>query len=396
MEFSNSVKKINWKSKNTLLETYDDIDEILPRNKYMEISNCHMGQRKLLLTEIMYYKDLPKNATVIYSGSAPGIHTDNILELFPYLNFIFIDPNYHNMKYDYEYIYINSKAISAVNKRNSLKFLRNTYTFCNGNTYDVYNCGQQGKLADFKEFKKRVYVIQDYMTPELGGKLSQMFDTIYHVSDIRTNMFDKHVTDGDIIHNSALQILINKELKPKSAFIKFVTPPYANRRDLFIEKIKNHEYINKLVDMDFIGKFKKGLFPFYGGDIFIQAWSPTTSTESRMLVNDFSKFIDYDILEFRGKMTYVSIYRNSVYIPKYYEQVKHLNLGYDGCNDCAIEIKLLSSLGNIKYLSEKISSVIGYNLINNYKCKNHGKLTKYKGVHFNYDVDYVEYKVDID
>lgn len=63
----------------------------------------HWGQRKLLLNEIEFltmFNDLPKKniCTVLYVGSAPGIHLKYLTEIFPDYNYILYDPNKFIMK----------------------------------------------------------------------------------------------------------------------------------------------------------------------------------------------------------------------------------------------------------------------------------------------------------
>lgn len=70
------------------------------QDKYSDdtaVSNIHMGQRKLLLSEIQllteYYKAAkhPEHPTLVYVGSAPGTHILFLHELFPKVRFILYD-----------------------------------------------------------------------------------------------------------------------------------------------------------------------------------------------------------------------------------------------------------------------------------------------------------------
>jgi cap2 methyltransferase len=71
-----------------------------PRAKYQrrnwdhKKTIIHWGQRKLLMTEIMFltkWGDLSN--TVVYAGSAPGRHIPYLCKLFPHHKFILVDPN---------------------------------------------------------------------------------------------------------------------------------------------------------------------------------------------------------------------------------------------------------------------------------------------------------------
>ena len=48
-----------------------------------------------------------KNNIITYSGSASSEHMPVLLEKFPTLKFILIDPNYHSVNWKSEYIYQN-------------------------------------------------------------------------------------------------------------------------------------------------------------------------------------------------------------------------------------------------------------------------------------------------
>ena len=58
--------------------------------KYDDYANvrlgCHMGQRKLLLSELQFYSDYD-NDLIVYAGSAPCIHLTMILDMFPNMKF---------------------------------------------------------------------------------------------------------------------------------------------------------------------------------------------------------------------------------------------------------------------------------------------------------------------
>jgi hypothetical protein len=54
----------------------------------------HLGQRKLLLSEIEFLThNLKEGDTVVYAGSAPGVHLVIIADMFPGIKLILYDPN---------------------------------------------------------------------------------------------------------------------------------------------------------------------------------------------------------------------------------------------------------------------------------------------------------------
>lgn len=53
----------------------------------------HWGQRKLFMSELSFFTQFAKSGyTVVYAGAAPGTHTAYLIELFPDLNFVLVDP----------------------------------------------------------------------------------------------------------------------------------------------------------------------------------------------------------------------------------------------------------------------------------------------------------------
>ncbi len=65
-----------------------------PRQWDKKKSIRHWGQRKLLLSEILFLTQWGHlSTTVIYAGAAPGKHIEYLSKLFPEHNFILVDPN---------------------------------------------------------------------------------------------------------------------------------------------------------------------------------------------------------------------------------------------------------------------------------------------------------------
>lgn len=65
----------------------------LEKNQAYKIGRLHHGQRKLMLTEVLYlsmYGNLSN--TVVYAGAAPGTHILLLMDLFPRHKFILWDP----------------------------------------------------------------------------------------------------------------------------------------------------------------------------------------------------------------------------------------------------------------------------------------------------------------
>jgi len=261
--------------------------------------------------------------------------------------------------------------------------------FCDGKKRYIFDKKSYGSLNDFKlDPKCKVYVIQDYATPELFKKMHVMFPKCYHVSDLRTS--DPRPYNYDIILNSALEILLHLELKPKLAYLKFVTP---SLNDKGLESVKDHPHIIecKKKGYNLIEEYYKGNFVFFDGELLIQPWAPRESSEMRLIPNDQKKI--YNILDMRMKFIYQMIFRS--FVPTNIKLNKDLlNMGYDKCNDCAIEIDILKNQGiDFEDAKNILDEETGYDLKS--KCPKHGNLLEYRGIKFKFDVEYVEYQVNI-
>lgn len=120
------------------------------KNNYDGIVNCHDGQRKLLFSEIEFYTLLQKRydlskLLVLYIGSADGTHEPIIFDLFPELDFYFVDPNRFNIKHKY------------INNKDKL-IIDNSY-------YDDTKYKEIKKVAKMK--KKEIVFISDIrLSPE--------------------------------------------------------------------------------------------------------------------------------------------------------------------------------------------------------------------------------------
>lgn len=265
-------------------------------------TNCHLGQRKLLLTEIEFYTrcidNSKKNNIVIYAGSASCEHLPVILKLFPDLKFILVDPNYHAIDGKYSYLYQNTDIIDngnwklykkhanvrkkdknnekgiqhsnkywdrSLHQNKTAVMLENVFfvnTTAPHNVLDIYNeqhidvmkkiknkfyDPQNKNVIDSLIESDNVFIIQDYMTLILAQKLKKYMESskykhqLYFLTDIRTKISGSESPgDIDILWNGALQIIFLKVLRPLFSMLKHRTPFYdAKEYNDAYEIVKN-------------------------------------------------------------------------------------------------------------------------------------------------------------
>ena len=315
--------------------TYSDIPEKLSYQANCRVLNlnCHLNQRKLALSDIQFYSKYVANPSdktiIVYAGSANYEHIPFILELFPDVKFILIDPRFHNINANFQYIYQNIKSIEKkdvnhnINLLNqykseglrkveaslalSIEKLKKTKFMFNDGVIDVLYAAKnyiEGK-KDIPEIKKieeiykkfdinfqmmikniinssdRIFIIQDYVTTGLMEKIRKSIDeydstlNILLISAVRTMMENYSIADDiNIIWNNIQQISFAKVLNPSVTMVRF-RPPYFNDASVligqFIKDIKNKNYVDgKDIPYNFIVRDIKKLSKYYDIDnIFI-------------------------------------------------------------------------------------------------------------------------------
>jgi hypothetical protein len=382
-EFDFIVKHFDNKPQKPIY-TPSQLDSLKYRKTPFISTNCHAGQRKLLLTEIQFYTNLPKDSLIIYSGSASGEHTSAILNMFPGFKFLLIDPAYHIIDYDYTLVYQNPDVIDKENLRKFVAYTNSkdekiksyashmlkTPTLIGGernllepssDEMEKFNAdGHKTLFEQIRSSKCRIFIIQDYLTPELTDLISRVGEFSY-VSDIRSTMIKSYPTDMDYLWNDALQLYLIKKLKPLYSMLKF-HPPYFDddSRVLLDERRSSNPMLQKMYDdivkvrefgLDMFDNYSKGLHMYLPNiAIYLQAWAPVDSSETRLIIaqQDIEKmYINYDHENWDNRFYYLRRLRMFGYFPTFYETIcKHPENIYDGCFDCMLEMFILG-----KYIS---------------------------------------------
>lgn len=121
------------------------------------INRSHNGQRKLLLTEVLFltlHGDKSKN--VVYVGAAPAIHTAWLAELFPEHKFDLWDPSKFNMPKDADMnrIHIYNQYFTDV--------VAEDYTKLKGDLLFISDIRSAAEGMPFDEFEKRVHIDNEW------------------------------------------------------------------------------------------------------------------------------------------------------------------------------------------------------------------------------------------
>lgn len=264
-------------------------------------TNVHLGQRKLLLSEIQlfceHYKKSRKNPTVVYVGAAPGNKNLILSDLFPKVKFILYD---------------------GANYDKGLKMGVNDPTKHYGKVFELHE-GDDGFFTDDK--------CLELSTDKRFKQHPMLF-----VSDIRLGEKD---FEGGVKRDMDAQMKWVKILKPDMSLLKFRFP-YT---------MKHGETMSYL----------KGVV-WYG------IWAKEQSGETRLLVrkSNVNKLKEYDYKSYEESM----FFHNKYARPYCYgesglaAEAKHaLNEGkYCHCYDCISELKIISEYLELKIPGSKLDT----------------------------------------
>jgi hypothetical protein len=353
-----------------ILPVYD-INDLSDNLEYDQVdltthTNCHIGQRKLLLNKLefinKFIKDINSdNNLIIYTGSAPFESSNFLFNMYPKLKFLLIDASYHlinNFKYIYQNLdnidkgnynyYINFLKDQSNNQRSiHLKKIVEKYTkakfLYESKEINVYNIHDQKYQTEMKklhnQFKNdsniidlimkdsqtNAFIIQDYLTINLINIIKSKLDSaknkpnIYYISDLRTFLYDKVPLDIDIMENSALQAIFIKLIRPIYSMLKFRTLFFNNnyiteniindKTDKYNQDRQAIDYLKKNYNIDMIKSYyNKKLLYFDSEYVVTQPWAPHSSSESRMLVSLKSidkSFIEWDSTKYENQFYFL-------------------------------------------------------------------------------------------
>jgi hypothetical protein len=394
------------KSSNDIIILYDDINKKLPYKRFNDYNirtTDHIGQLKLLLSELQFLTDALKEddkkhtdeILFVYAGSAPCNHMFMIEKLFPNIKFLFVDPNEHCVYYenpsnpDYykdtqEFNYVNNDNITThYNEKYIDKFLY--FKLAKGNRFSIpnrkVNCYHINKIVNVERdnYKKLIeinadhteadllknlfqtnhkyYVIEDYFTNDLAMTISKVMTKlnkkIYFCSDIRSQNEENEPGDLEVIWDSLqqynwLKILENNIYK---ATLKFRTPFHIEKDKKHVEKARNITMKSLFKDaedkgLDVYNDYMNNKFTYLKGvRINIQSFPPTSSTETRLIVSpdiiQNNVFEEYDSREFEDKLFYYNRIIRPYKFMECNDKYKSEFYGIDNCQDCSLMIHII-------------------------------------------------------
>jgi hypothetical protein len=347
---------------------FDDIKDDIPYQSSNLNMGLHIGQRKLLLSEVQFLT-YHETEYCIYAGSAPGHKTHYLSQLFPNIKFILVDPNQFDLVL--ADIPNNSKITHRHQRHDDIthiyyEFPTKSDTYLDNKKIKDYTMVECTKLVKFiKNSKQKIFIIEDYMNEKISNIFKKIGKTVF-ISDVRSSIKGTP-NDFDIIWNTAMVYNWINVLKPEYTMVKFRVPYYNHIEDMSEYKnIYSSDFdISKKYGTDFLGDYKNKVFKMSKCELYLQTWKGSSSTEMRGYISkkNINNIITYNITNIEDKLCYYNKINRMCY---------HMNpnaskeLHFCNCNDCAIENniwetytkKIKSSDGIIHYIkiSDKITS----------------------------------------
>lgn len=238
---------------------------IITQDDMPEWRSTHLGQRKLLLSEIMFLSlclDQP-NTVVVYAGAAPCDHLSFLLKLFPTVSFVLVDP-----------------------ERWCQELATNRYFLCKSNYTD--------KPVATK-VNSRVTVYHGLFTDSLAHCLGEQFamQPLLFISDVRpTNLEDQCKTINE--RNDVVKQ--NMEMQKTWYHI-----------------LNSYRKVHAKAMFKFKPIMTETYTRYLSGDLFYQAWSQLRSTELRLITMNSQEDKDYDNRWLEKHLCYLNeVERNNI------------------------------------------------------------------------------------
>jgi hypothetical protein len=350
--FLQDISKVN-----NVLVTIDDIKERLKYDLKNPISRGnHIGQRKLLLSEVQFLTNMyscnNKVKYCIYAGSAPGNKTYFLSRLFPDIKFILIDPNKFNL------FLIDEKKYHREQPHNDIVHIYNEYPskvnlFMNKKYRDMTEKDKTDVIGFIKKSDYKIFIIEDFMDDKYAELFKQLGETVF-ISDIRSNTSgsdNESPLDIDIYWNTSMMYNWINILKPELSMLK-IRLPFLNEKVPNMKMYEDEFKISKQYNIDFKKDYDDFKFKMCKSVLYLQAWSRHASSETRMYIKkeDINNIIEYDIKEIEEKI----FYYNCIVRSWYMNENKNANekIGFCYCADCALE-----NLIWVNYLKLKINYI---------------------------------------
>lgn len=356
----------------------------------------HIGQRKLFLTElqhcIKHMNSYDEEILIIYAGAAPSNKIFLHSVMFPNARYILVDPNEFNIYvagFHESHFYHEGHGIVYMSTNNNeiyKYYTKDKYVThykqgkINLNRADPISYDDEAVYYLINDKENRIYIFNEYFTKEIGillNKVVRAQKKVLFWSDIRSNTnmdnigkFYNFPLDVDILGNAAMTYVWCKELVRDYegefySMLKF--------KLLYYNQVMDEEYKLKMENSEYKQQFREARemgydpikdhkdnkeFYFFDGDIYIQAFKGRRATETRLHSTKeqiLSPLVKYDLKEYDDRIFFYNMVARFGVL--YKNPFSSRKLGFDHCNDCAIEAHIRGEYYKKFYPNKKFDKV---------------------------------------
>lgn len=269
------------------VKTFKETDRIVnletdPKETYRERkteikTTEHLGQRKLLLSEIEFLSRFAENNdVVVYAGAAPGTHQDLLSEMFPFVKFILYDPNEfkvtekHNRELHKEFFTnLTAEQISQKYQDNRILFISDIRRFDETLTGDIINdliIGDMNAQMTWLNIMNPVASLLKFRLPysDYGDDLTEYLDgKIYKQVWAGATSTESRL---EVVDRSSRRIYSNKDYEEIFFYHNTVTRTTYFQEVEGVEGLGCHCY-DCASELFIIGEYMK-----YYGNEYIKKW----------------------------------------------------------------------------------------------------------------------------
>ena len=296
---------------NKIFRTINNNSQRLEYVNDINNNNCHLGQKKLLFSEIEFLNYVSKyvnisNCLVLYVGASPGHHINILKKLYPDISFMLYDGLKINMNFN-----DNIKIIQ--------KYFNDT------------------TCKDVIEYK---------------NKINKKY--LIYITDIRTR--EPEINNKsvwlDMINQLRWGVLLDADfmsIKLRFPWLEKNTSEHLNYK-LNLSGIENKINLSN-------EQLNEGDILYLDGKIFIQLYPFNNSTETRLFVKKNNKYSikKYNCFDYEEKLLYHNtINKQQKYKFKLSKTMKKNLIGYDNSYDCVSEYFIFYKY--LKYYKKDLSN----------------------------------------
>jgi hypothetical protein len=308
-----------------------------------------------------------------------------ILDKFPNVNFVLIDPAPANIKIE-QCSNLTSGHVSHMRcDTPHIVYFTNVDAARHSSADNIlyYNSGMPtvlsaadaglptpvAQLRDAFEHGARVVVLESYMTPDLVGEIGEAltgYQSIHFWSDIRSKIglvsqlsgTAASPTDVDLLDNLALQYLCALRMCPHRVWFKFrccfgdVSSRVLDSADC--------PYIDMAAELRMRELYQHRKFMYIAGDVCLQCWPGEDSAETRISTAWPAPLIEYDWSDYESAMYAYNMcdrwarqFRND-----YATDPRMIALGLDRCADCSRAVAIVEEYRTHVDASEPVPDII--------------------------------------